>query len=123
MFVDNETGEVIEENNLPELKKELSLIVTDDILEKLEQVAMLQAQLDDWKRHQTDQIKELMKKHGIKSFKSDYITITYKAPSTRKTLDKKAIETLLDISLDDDMFYKTTDVKESLSIKFKELGD
>lgn len=123
MFVDNKTGEVIEENNLPELKKELSLIVTDDILEKLEQVAMLQAQLDDWKRHQTDQIKELMKKHGIKSFKSDYITITYKAPSTRKTLDKKAIETLLDVSLDDDMFYKTTDVKESLSIKFKELGD
>lgn len=123
MFVDNETGEVIEENNLPELKKELSLIVTDDILEKLEQVAMLQTELDYWKRSQTEQIKELMKKHGIKSFKSDYITITYKAPSTRKTLDKKAIETLLDVSLDGDMFYKTTDVKESLSIKFKELGD
>lgn len=123
MFVDNETGEVIEENNLPELKKELSVIVTDDILEKLEQVAILQRELGYWKRSQTEQIKELMKKHGIKSFKNDYISITYKAPSTRKMLDKKAIETLLDVSLDDDIFYKTTDVKESLSIKFKELGD
>lgn len=123
MFIDNETGEIIEENNLPEFKKEMSLIVTDDVLEKLEQVAMLQAQIDDWKRSQTEQIKELMKKHGIKSFKNDYISITYKAPTTRKTLDKNAIETLLNVSLDDDMFYKTSDVKESLSIKFKEVGD
>ena len=123
MFIDNETGEVIEENNLQEFKEEMNLIVTDDVLEKLEQVAILQAQVDDWKRKQTDQIKELMKKHGIKSFKNDYISITYKAPTTRKTLDKKAIETLLNVSLDDEMFYKTSEVKESLLIKLKEAGD
>lgn len=69
MFIDSETGEVIEENNLPELQKELSLIVTDDILEKMEQAAMLEAQIKSWKLHQTEQIKDLMKKHGITSFK------------------------------------------------------
>ena len=123
MFVDNETGEVIEENNLPELKKELSLIVTDNILDQYEKVAMLQRELEKWKEEQEEAIKELMKKHGIKSFKNDYVSITYTAPHTRKTLDKKAIEVLLDVKLDDDKFYKTTNVKESLSIKHRELGD
>lgn len=122
MFIDNETGEVVEENSLEELKEEMALVVSDDILDKFEQVAMLQAQIEEWQNKQKETIMELFKKHGVKSFKNDYISITYKAPSSRRTLDSKKVEELLDtFQLNKEDYYRTSDVKESLSIKFKEV--
>lgn len=122
MYIDNQTGEVVEENNLEELKKEMSLIVTDDVLDKFEQLAMIQTQIQNWQDQQRETIKELFKKHGVKSFKNDYISITYVAPTARKSLDTKKVEELLTtFGFDKEDFQKTSEVKESLRIKFKEV--
>lgn len=119
MYIDNETGEVIEDV-LPAVKEEMSAIITDDVLEKFEQMQIIAHQLEKWEQDNKAQIMEVMKRYGIKSFKNDYVNITYKAPYERKTLDKDALALIGGIDLTDENYYKKTEVKESLSIKLKE---
>lgn len=110
------TGEVID---IPEtkdiVKKEFNELITDDLLEQLEQVEYLEYQIDQWKKSHKEAIKELFKKNNIKSFKNEYIEITYVEPTKRKTIDTD----LLKQAGLYDSFTKETDVKESLRIKLR----
>lgn len=61
---------------------------------------------------------EAMETFDVKKFENDYIAVTYVAPSTRVTLDSKALkEDLPDIY---EQYSRTSDVKASLRIKAKD---
>lgn len=109
------TGEVIEipEDNKLELKKEMDLIITEDILDKYYQVQALQEQIEVWKFQKKEQITKLFKKYGIKSYKNDYMTITLKEDSVQKRVDT---EKLKEAGIYN-MFIKEVPVKGSLAIK------
>jgi len=98
------------------VKKEINEIVTDDVLDMFVQLEYYEQQIDLWKFKVKDQIKELFKANNIKSFKNDYIEITYVAPSTRKSVDTQKLK---DLGLYDD-FCKESPVAESLRVKLKE---
>lgn len=57
-----------------------------------------------------------MEKNGIKKFENDYVTLTYIAPTKRKTVDTKKLK---DQGLYD-MFTKETNVKASVKMAFKD---
>lgn len=57
-----------------------------------------------------------MEQHGIKSFKSENVSFTYVAPTTRTTFDKKKLKKdHPDIDLE--QYNKVSDVKASVRIK------
>lgn len=109
------TGEVI---NIPEkdnqlVKKQMNELVSDKLLEDLEQIAYYEQQIEMWKVQHKEAIKELFKQNNIKSFKNDYIEITYVAPTKRKSVDTQLLK---DAGIYD-QFCKESDVKESLRVK------
>ena len=88
-------------------------LVPDEILEKYYQLQALQNEIENWQFNIKDQVKEIFKKYNIKSFKNDYIEITYVAPTKRKSVDTQKLK---DAGIYDD-FIKESDVKESLRVK------
>lgn len=87
-IIDQETGEVIEVEEKQELvAKEMNALITDDFVEQLEQLDYLEQQIKMFKTKNKEKIKEIFKKYNIKSFKNDYITITYVDGGMKKALD------------------------------------
>ena len=84
------------------------------------QIQALEQQISIWKNKNKEAIMQIFKEHDIKSFKNGYISITYIPETTRKTLDKKAVESLCDeLGLLYDDFCKESKVKEQLRISIK----
>lgn len=87
-IIDEETGELIEVEDKNDLvAKEMNELITDDFIDKLVQFEYLEQQIEMFKTEHREQIKEIFKKYGIKSFKNDYISITYVADGMQKRVD------------------------------------
>lgn len=115
-IVNGITGEVIEIPETTEIvKKEMNSLVTDELLDQLAQVEYLQEQIDLWKFQHKEEIKKVFKENAIKSFKNQYIEITYVEPTKRKSVDTE----LMKRAGIYEQFLKETDVKESLRIKLR----
>lgn len=121
-IIDNETGELIEVEETNELVvKELEDmgIITTDYLDKLEQFAYLKQQIEMIEYKNKELIKEVFKKHNVKSCKSDYINISYIPEHMQQRVD---VEKLKQDGLYD-KYTKFGVVKESIRIKLKEGKD
>ena len=112
--IDERTGEVIDTDLI--VKQEMNALITDDLLEQITQLKYLEEQIDTWKFKHKEAIKEIFKRNGIKSFKNDYINITYVAPTIRKSVDTKALK---EAGLYD-LYSKETPIDEQIRIKLKE---
>lgn len=87
-IINAETGEIEEiEENYDLVAKEMNNLITDDFVEQLEQLDYLEQQIKMFKTKNKEKIKEIFKKYNIKSFKNDYITITYVEEGMKKQLD------------------------------------
>lgn len=119
-ILDNETGELIEVEETNELvAKEINPLITDEFIEQLEQIEYLEQQIDMFKSKHKEQIKEIFKKYNIKSFKNDYITITYVGEGMSQRVDTQRLK-------DDglyDKYSKFTPVKEQIRVKLKGRND
>lgn len=119
-YIDSETGELIEKEDTNELvAKEINPIITDDFLEKLEMMEALEQQIEMFKTEHREQIKEIFKKYGVKSFKNDYISITYVPETMQKRVDNQRLK-------DDgiyDKYLKFVPVKEQIRITKKGKND
>lgn len=119
-IIDEETGELIEVEDKNDLvAKEMNEIITDDFIDKLVQFEYLEQQIEMFKTEHREQIKEIFKKYGIKSFKNDYITITYVPESKKKIIDTNRLK-------NDglyDFYSKESDVKESIRVSLKGNND
>lgn len=115
-IIDEETGELIEVEETTDLvAKEMNALITDDFIEKLVQVEYLQQQIEMFKTEHREQIKDIFKKYGIKSFKNDYISITYVAEGIQKRVDNERLkqEGLYD------KYLKVVPTKESIRVQLK----
>ena len=84
------------------------------------QIQALEQQINIWKNKNKEAIMQIFKEHDIKSFKNDYISITYIPETTRKTLDKEAVKGLCDeTGVVYDSLCKESKVKEQLRISIK----
>ena len=92
-IVNAETGEIEEVEEKQELvAKEMNALITDDFIEQLEQIDYLEQQIKMFKQENKEKIKEIFKKYNIKSFKNDYITITYVEGGMKKALDMERLK-------------------------------
>lgn len=113
--VNKQTGEVydIPEDTRELVKVEMQPLIPNEILEKYYQIQALQNEIDNWQFQIKDQVKEIFKKYNIKSFKNDYIELTYVAPTKRKSVDAQKLK---DAGIYDELT-KESEVKESLRVK------
>ena len=67
-----------------------------------------------------EQLLQAMEKYGVKKFETDAVTFTYVAPTTRNTIDSKALKAEQpDIAA---LYTKTSNVKASVKITVKDGG-
>lgn len=88
------TDEFIEvpENRDLVVREEMNAITPEEVLKTFVQISLLQDKLEEWKTTSKEQIIEIFKKYGVKSFSNDFIQITYKAPYTKKVVDTKKMK-------------------------------
>lgn len=92
-IINAETGEIEEVEETYELvAKEMNALITDDFVEKLEQLDYLEEQIKLFKKENKDKIKEIFKKYNIKTFKNDYVSITYVQEGMKKQLDMERLK-------------------------------
>lgn len=110
-LVNQITGEVYEVNEKHEvaIPKEVTDLVTDTVLDLYAEQARIDQQIKIFR----NQLINAMKKHGIKSFKNNYVEVTYIEPTTSTTVDT---DKLKDAGLYDE-FSKEYTKKESVRIK------
>lgn len=106
-----------EEDNKMELIKveNNQLSITNEASEKLKELYKFKAEFDVRMDELKKELLKAMEENGIKSFENDYMKITYKAPTTRKSVDTKRLkdEGLYDI------YTKESIVKSSVTVNFK----
>lgn len=117
-IIDENTGELIEvqeDNELVVKELEEKGIITDDFLEKLEQLAYFKQQVEMFEAKNREVIKEVFKKYGVKSCKSEYLTISFIDEHMQQRVDTDALRK-------DGLYEKYSKfsvVKESIRIKLK----
>lgn len=122
MAINKITGEIVddEENQFATdiAKVEINALISDEVYDIIEQYMIAKAQYDNWVAQHDQAIMDIMKSAGVKTIKTDYITLSYVSPSVRKTLDSKRLkEEHPDIY---EEYLKESSVKESLRIKMRE---
>ncbi len=76
-------------------------------------------EIDEEESQLKESVLNTLEEHNIKNYKHDGVSITYVAPSVRRTLDKKVI--IKDFpNIDDDKYWKETKVNRSIRIKLEE---
>ena len=113
-IIDELTGEIIdveETNELVEKKLYEVGVLSEQVIEMINQYQRYTEEFEMFKF----KLKEAMKEYGIKSWKTDDFTATYKDESIQKRVDNDRLK--------EDGLYekylKLVPVKESLMIKFK----
>lgn len=106
-------AEMDETDALVTLKTETAAIITG-----IANLTLQKKKIEDQEKAMREQLKEAMEKYGVKSFESDAVKFTYVAPTTRTTIDSKALKKdLPDVAA---KYSKTSNVSASVKITVKE---
>ena len=93
-----------------------SIVLSEVVEEKLRAFQVEKARMDMLEKQIKEAMLKAMEENGIKSYESDNVRITYKAPTTRSTVDTQALK---EQGLYDS-FVKTSPVKASVVITWKD---
>ena len=93
-----------------------SLVLAEEVEEKLKAFQLEKARMDMLEKQIKEAMLKSMELNGIKSYESENVRITYKAPTTRSTVDTQALKEqgLYDV------FSKESPVKSSVVITWKD---
>lgn len=101
-----------EETALATMQKEAGAVI-----EKIANLSVQKKQIEDQEKEMRKQLVAAMEKYGVKSLKNDLVEIVYVAPTTRTTIDSKALKNdLPDIAA---KYSKTSNVSASVKITVK----
>ena len=92
-----------------------SIVVAEDVLEKFHEFQVAKAKMELEEKKVKEALLNAMEENGIKSFENDFVKITYKAPTTRKSIDSNALK---EQGLYES-FVKETPVKSSVVLAWK----
>lgn len=92
-----------------------NITVAEEVMKKLHDFQVMKAEMDLQEKEIKQAMLNAMEKNGIKSFENDFVKITYKAPTTRKTVDTNELKAqgLYE------MFTKESPVKSSVMLSWK----
>ena len=94
------------------------IAISERAMAELKKLQEFQVTIQEMKQTESElkeMLLEAMEQNGIKSFKNDFVEITYMAPSVRTTVDTAALKAQ-DLY---DMFSKSTPVGAQVRIKYK----
>lgn len=101
-----------EETALATMQKEAGAVI-----EKIANLSVQKKQIEDQEKEMRKQLVAAMEKYGVKSLKNDLVEIVYVAPTTRTTIDSKALKNdLPDVAA---KYSKTSNVSASVKITVK----
>lgn len=92
-----------------------SIVVAEDVLEKFHEFQVVKAKMELEEKKVKEALLKAMEDNGIKSFENDFVKITYKAPTTRKSVDTQALK---DEGLFE-LYQKESPVKASVVMTWK----
>ena len=91
------------------------IVIAQEVEDRLKAFQIEKTRMDMLEKRMKDALLNAMVENGIKSYESDNVRITYKASTTRKTVDTQALK-------EDglyEMYTKESPVKESVQITWK----
>ena len=101
-----------EETALATMQKEAGAVI-----EKIANLSVQKKRIEDQEKEMRKQLVAAMEKYGVKSLKNDLVEIVYVAPTTRTTIDSKALKNdLPDVAA---KYSKTSNVSASVKITVK----
>lgn len=102
-----------EETALVAMQTEAAAIITD-----IANLTLQKKKIEDQEKEMRVQLMAAMEKYGVKSFENETVKFTYIAPTTRTTIDSKALKKdLPDVAA---KYSKTSNVSASVKITVKE---
>lgn len=66
--------------------------VAENVMQQLHEFQVMKAQMEMQEKEIKEALLKAMENNGVKSFENDFLKVTYKAPSTRKTVDTNALK-------------------------------
>lgn len=103
-----------DETALQEFNKDSNAIA---IMKQISVINKQKKELEDQEKKVRQALEETMEQYGVKSFDNDILKVTYVAPTTKTTLDSKALKKdLPDVY---EKYSKTSNVKASVRITVK----
>ena len=92
-----------------------NITVAEEVMKKLHDFQVKKAEMDLQEKEIKQAMLKAMEDNDIKSFENDFVKITYKAPTTRKSVDTDELKAkgLYD------MFLKESPVKSSVMLTWK----
>lgn len=111
-YINQLTGEVYEDKKELITKDMNAIVNEEELLDKLYQLEALEEQIGIWKQEHKEAIMEVFKKYNIKTYKNEYMTISYIPATTRKSVDTQKLK---DAGLYEE-FCKESEVKESIRV-------
>lgn len=104
---------VNEENALVAMQTEAAAVIT-----AIANLTLQKKKIEDQEKEMRVQLMAAMEKYGVKSFENEAVKFTYVAPTTRTTIDSKALKKdLPDVAA---KYSKTSNVSASVKITVKE---
>lgn len=101
-----------EESGLAVMQNEAAAII-----KACANLTLQKKQIEDQEKQMRKQLQEAMEKYGVKSFETPEVKFVYVAPTTRNTIDSKALKAELpDVAA---RFTKTSNVSASVKITVK----
>ena len=95
-------------------------VTTGNAIKKIADLELAKKNIENDESALREQLLQAMEKYGVKKFETDEVTFTYVAPTTRNTIDSKALkDEQPDIAA---LYTKTSNVKASVKITVKDGG-
>lgn len=95
-------------------------VTTGNAIKKIADLELAKKNIENDESALREQLLQAMEKYGVKKFETDAVTFTYVAPTTRNTIDSKALKAEQpDIAA---LYTKTSNVKASVKITVKDGG-
>ena len=93
------------------------IVVAEELMAKMAEVSRMKLEVESFEQKLKDELKKAMEEHGVKKFENEILSVTYVAPTTRKSLDSNMIKTLYpEIA---ESCIKTSEVKSSVRLSYK----
>lgn len=92
-----------------------SIVVAEDVLQKFHEFEIVKQRMELEAKKVKDAVQKAMEENNIKSYENDFVKITYKNATTRKSIDSNALK---EQGLYDS-FVKETPVKASVQWTWK----
>ncbi|MEG0872958.1 MAG: hypothetical protein RSD14_04920 [Clostridia bacterium] len=94
-----------------------AILVAQDVCKKIADFEREAIKIETTKKELKERLKQIMEEHNLSTFENEYLKVSYKKPSIRKTVDSKKLkEECPEVY---DAYCKESNVSSSISLEVK----